>query len=216
VTDVAAGPVRAVIFDAAGTLTVPLIELFAARLEGAPFDPREAGLVLYRAVQEEGDDDSLPHLCERGEVPLGELIAWAEAQAPGAGALIDPGSPHYLLAEIVWSEPMLALLAQVRGAGLATAVLSNQFAGWESTFGAAVSGLGADAVVISCLVGMRKPDPAIYRHTCGLLGALPAETLFLDDSAAMAAGAEAAGLRALHVTDHHAAAAEARRLLALP
>jgi HAD superfamily hydrolase (TIGR01509 family) len=63
---------------------------------------------------------------------------------------------------------------------------------------------------------MRKPDPAIYHHACTLIGTDPAETLFLDDSAAMAAGAEAAGLRALHVTDHAAAVAEVHRLLDLP
>jgi FMN phosphatase YigB (HAD superfamily) len=48
------------------------------------------------------------------------------------------------------------------------------------------------------------------------LGVAPADALFLDDAAAMAAGATAAGLTALHVTDHAEAANAARALLGLP
>ncbi len=206
---------RAVIFDAAGTLTRPLIELFLRQLEGATFDARAAGMVLHQAVQQEGDDDSLPHRCERGEVGLDELLAWVEAQSPGASALIDPTSDHFLLGRIAWSEPMVALLADARAAGRPTAIISNQFSGWSDTFGDAVRGLGADEVVISCDVGLRKPDPAIYRLACERLGVEPGDTLFLDDALAMADGASAAGLTALHVVDHEAVATEARRLLGL-
>jgi putative hydrolase of the HAD superfamily len=208
-------PLRALILDAAGTLTRPLLELFARQVEGAPFDAREAGTVLYQAVQQEGDDDSLPHRCERGEIPLAELLAWVEARSPGAGAMIDPASPHFLLGRLAWSEPMLALLADARAAGRPTAIISNQFAGWSDTFGAAVAGLGADEVVISADVGLRKPDAAIYLLACSRLGVAPGDALFLDDALAMAEGARRAGLAAVHVTDHDAAAEEARHLLGL-
>jgi len=204
-----------VIFDAAGTLTRPLIELFLSQMEGAPFDARAAGMVLHQAVQQEGDDDSLPHRCERGEVGLDELLSWAEAESTGASALIDPTSDHFLLGRITWSEPMLALLADAGAAGRPTAVISNQFSGWSDTFGDAVRALGADEVVISCDVGLRKPDAAIYRLACARLGVEPGDTLFLDDALAMAEGARAAGLTALHVTDHDVAATDARRLLGL-
>ena len=203
-------------FDAAGTLTIPLLELFLRQVDGAPFDATAAGTALYEAVQQEGDGSSLPHRCERGEVGLDQLLAWVEERAPGASALIDPGSPHFLLGAIEWSEPMLALLGDARAAGLPTAIVSNQFSGWSDTFGAAVSSLGADEAVISCDVGLRKPDPAIFRLACDRLGVAPAEALFLDDAAAMVAGATAAGLTGIHVTDHEEAAASARALLGLP
>ena len=208
-------PPRAVLFDAAGTLTRPLLELFTRQLDGAPFDVGAAGMILYRAVQEEGDGDSLPHRCERGEVGLDELLAWVDQQLPGAAAMVDPASPHFLLGALEWSEPICSVLADARAAGLRTAIVSNQFSGWSDSFGAAVSGLGADEVVISCDVGMRKPDAAIYRLACSRLGVDPTEALFLDDSAAMAEGAAAVGLTAIHVRDHDAAATDARRLLGL-
>lgn len=203
-------------FDAAGTLTIPLLDLFVRQVEGAPFDAEAAGMALYQAVQQEGDGASLPHRCERGEVGLEQLLAWVEARAAGASALVDPRSPHFLLGAVEWSQPMLALLADARAAGLATAIVSNQFSGWSDTFGAAVASLGADAALISCDVGLRKPDPAIFHLACARLGVAPGEALFLDDSAAMVAGATAAGLTAIHVTDHEAAATAARALLGLP
>lgn len=46
-----------------------------------------------------------------------------------------------------------------------------------------------------------KPDPAIYRDCLAALGVAPADALFIDDKAANADGARAAGLRAHHFTD---------------
>ena len=208
-------PLRAVVFDAAGTLTVPLVEMFLRQVEGAPFDARVAALALADAVLQEGDGDSLPHRCERGEVGLDDLIEWVDERAPGASALIDPRSPHFLLGAIEWSAPMTALLGDARAAGLPTAIVSNQFSGWSDSFGAAVGALGADVTLISADIGLRKPDPAIFRLACERLGVAAADTLFLDDAAAMAAGATAAGLTSLHVTDHVEAARAARALLGL-
>lgn len=209
-------PLHGLVLDAAGTLTRPLVELFVQQLEGATFDGGSAAMALYEAVQQEGDGDSLPHRCERGEAGLGELVAWVEERSAGASALIDPASDHFLLGRITWSDPMLALLADAKAAGRPTAIVSNQFSGWSESFGAAVVALGTDEVVISCEVGLRKPDPAIYLLACRRLGVDPGDALFLDDALAMADGARAAGMTALHVTDHEAAAAEARRLLGLP
>jgi putative hydrolase of the HAD superfamily len=54
-----------------------------------------------------------------------------------------------------------------------------------------------DTVVISCEVGLAKPDPRIFRLCLDRLG-LPAEAvLFVDDRADNLAGAERVGLRTL-------------------
>lgn len=99
------------------------------------------------------------------------------------------------------SEPMLAWVAALQEAGLATAILSNmvsdvlrymrqEFA-WLRHF---------THLTWSCELGIVKPDPAIYKLTCEALGVRPEETLFLDDKQENIAGAEQVGLQALRFT----------------
>jgi putative hydrolase of the HAD superfamily len=57
-----------------------------------------------------------------------------------------------------------------------------------------------DVVIVSCEVGLCKPDPAIYRTCIEQLGVPPALTLFVDDRMENLDGAEAVGLRTFHFT----------------
>lgn len=73
---------------------------------------------------------------------------------------------------------MNGLVRRAHGLGLKTALLSNSWGnsyprdGWSEMF---------DEVVISGEVGMRKPEPRIYHHTCQLLDVDPTESVFVDD-----------------------------------
>jgi putative hydrolase of the HAD superfamily len=124
------------------------------------------------------------------------------ASRPGAGAL-DAGDLAWLIeADItswsVYHDEVWALAAEFRAAGGRTAFLSNSGpevmarvrARWplEARF---------DAVVISCEVGLSKPDPRIYRLCLDQLGLPAPETLFVDDLADNIAGAARIGLRTL-------------------
>ena len=60
--------------------------------------------------------------------------------------------------------------------------------------------LFAGRVFCSGQFGIAKPDPDIYLRCCAALDASPAQTLFIDDKAANAAGARRAGLAAIHFT----------------
>ena len=51
--------------------------------------------------------------------------------------------------------------------------------------------------ILSHEVGLRKPDPAIYRKALELSGTKPGETLFVDDLEANCAGARKVGLVAI-------------------
>lgn len=55
-------------------------------------------------------------------------------------------------------------------------------------------------VFCSAQFRLAKPDPAIFLHCLGQLGATPAQALFVDDKAENAEGARRAGLRAQHYT----------------
>ena len=107
------------------------------------------------------------------------------------------------------NEAMLDLAARVRGAGYRTALLTNNVREWEPRWRAifAVDEL-FEVVVDSAFVGLRKPDPAIYRLTCGRLG-LPAEAcLFVDDLEPNVEAARAVGLGAVRYRDPEQAVAE--------
>jgi putative hydrolase of the HAD superfamily len=57
-----------------------------------------------------------------------------------------------------------------------------------------------DVVIDSSAVGMRKPDPAIYRLALQELGGVvPERAVFLDDHEGNIAGARAVGLHAVLV-----------------
>lgn len=53
----------------------------------------------------------------------------------------------------------------------------------------------------SCYVGLRKPDPAIYRRALDILGAPPARVLFIDDRAENVAPAADAGMQTIRFED---------------
>jgi epoxide hydrolase-like predicted phosphatase len=70
-----------------------------------------------------------------------------------------------------------------------------------------------DDVVDSCDVGLRKPDPAIYRLACERLGVAPEAAVFLDDTRRHVEGARQVGLHAILVRDPWDALAELDAIL---
>ena len=110
------------------------------------------------------------------------------ASRPGAGALDAADLAWLSEADIasssVYRDEVWALAAEFRAAGGRTAFLSNSGPEvmarvreqWplEARF---------DAVVISCEVGLSKPDPRIYQLCLDRLGLAAPATLFVDDRA---------------------------------
>ncbi len=66
--------------------------------------------------------------------------------------------------------------------------------------------------ISSCYVGMRKPDPAIYRLALDILGSAPNRTLFIDDREENVAAAAAAKMKAIQFKGAEALRAEFERL----
>jgi len=61
-----------------------------------------------------------------------------------------------------------------------------------------------DVKVISALVGLAKPDPAIYQLVLERLGTSPEATVFVDDYEPNVAAAVALGIRAIHFVGYEA------------
>jgi putative hydrolase of the HAD superfamily len=57
-----------------------------------------------------------------------------------------------------------------------------------------------DAFVSSCEVGMRKPDPGIFRLALGIAQAKPHECLYFDDRIMLVEAAKKTGIHAYHHT----------------
>ena len=91
------------------------------------------------------------------------------------------------------------VIDELKGRGLLVAVISNTEDG-RVRDALELAGLARrfDVIVDSHLVGVSKPDPAIFRHALGLLGVEPGEAVFVGDSYAHdALAARAAGLAAV-------------------
>jgi putative hydrolase of the HAD superfamily len=91
-------------------------------------------------------------------------------------------------------ETLAELRARGYGLGLITVCSEDVPELWDETAFADLF----DATVFSCSVGLRKPDPRIYRLACEQLGVQPEEAMFVGDGANdELAGAERVGMRAV-------------------
>jgi putative hydrolase of the HAD superfamily len=64
----------------------------------------------------------------------------------------------------------------------------------------------------SCYVGLRKPEPAIYRRALDILGCKPERVLFIDDREENVDGGLAAGMKAIRFTEADALRGELEQL----
>src|SRR6201991_824278 len=97
---------------------------------------------------------------------------------------------------------VVELVGRARAAGVATALVSDAHAvpdEYAAQF---------DAVVLGPSLGVRKPDPEIYRRVAGLLGLPVAECVVVNDQPRNLRGAREAGAVVVHHQDAATTAAE--------
>ncbi|MFD8749441.1 HAD family hydrolase [Kitasatospora sp. NPDC059577] len=113
--------------------------------------------------------------------------------------------------------PVIGVARQARAAGVRTAVLSNSLGRepYDPYAGFDLAG-SFDEVVLSAEVGLRKPDPAIFRLVLDRLGVPAAECLFVDDSEENLATAAELGITPVLGLDDKVVAGRLRELLCLP
>ncbi|HLV43976.1 MAG TPA: HAD family phosphatase, partial [Aggregatilineales bacterium] len=96
------------------------------------------------------------------------------------------------------NEALVEQIGELKVRGLLVGLLSNNTpellpvlrqAGLDTLF---------DAIVVSCDIGVMKPDPRAYRAILDALGVEAEAALFVDDFAENVRGAEAAGMGAVH------------------
>jgi putative hydrolase of the HAD superfamily len=203
--------IDAVIFDFAGVLSSSPGAMMRQQLEasgtGFEVDLLSFMNILMGPLAEEGDHPW--HLLERGRIDFDEYVAGIEPLWREAGFEEFPTPPRGgdLLSILSKIPEMIDAAATVRAAGYRTAILTNNIKEWGDWRTLWDADNLVDVVIDSCEVDMRKPNADIFELTLGQLGSPAERTLFLDDFPWNIAGAEAVGLRTMHVTDPVAAAA---------
>lgn len=107
---------------------------------------------------------------------------------------------------------MLAAIARIRERGLRTAALTNTWVRQGRRPGEELRG-HFDVFIESAVVGLRKPDPRIYRLVCRQLGVEPTRAAFLDDIGLNLKPARELGMKTIKVDDPDAALRELSALL---
>jgi putative hydrolase of the HAD superfamily len=207
-------PIEAVISDFGGVLTTPLFRTFAALQEDDGLEPAALNGAL-RAIAERDGAHPL-HELECGRMTerdfLSELAAQLRADLGRDVEMLSFADRYF--AHLQPNEPMIAFLAELGDAGLRLAMLTNNVREWAPRWRAMlpVDEL-FEVVVDSGFVGLRKPDPAIYRLTCDRLGVPPERCLFVDDVEANCTAAGELGMTAVLFRDTPQAIAEMREAL---
>jgi putative hydrolase of the HAD superfamily len=204
-------PYRAVLFDLGGVVVGSPLHAIAA------FE-RECGIVggfVNRVVVESGPGGAWSRL-ERGELRLEEFYPAFERDCAAAGARVDARALMERVAAATAPRPaMLEAIRVIRARGLrAGAITNNWIAEGDEGTGALRSLF--DAFVESAVVGIRKPDPRIYRLACESLGVAPRDAVFLDDIGGNLKAARALGMATIKVAEPDAALAELAALLGFP
>jgi putative hydrolase of the HAD superfamily len=171
-------PFRAVIFDLGGVVLDSPLHAIAAY-------ERELGIpagFVNRLVVESGPAGAWSRL-ERGEVSR----AGFEADFPS----------------------MLDAIRTLRSARYSVAALTNNWS-HEGAGGSETDVLRDlfDVFVESSKLGLRKPDPRIYQHTCQALGVTPRDSIFLDDIGRNLKAARELGMTTIKVDQPEPALAE--------
>jgi putative hydrolase of the HAD superfamily len=214
-----AAELRGVIMDWGGVLTPPILTTVQAWIAAEAIDWQSYRSVMKTWISQAYDIDGGPnpvYALERGECAPAEFerqLARHLLHVDG-GAVAAEGLLQRMFAASVPVPAMYEIIRTLRAAGFSTALLSNSWGGGEyprADFPALF-----DAVVISCEVGMRKPEAAIFLLAADALGLDPRECAFVDDVAANVAAAAACGMTGVLHTDPAATAAALAGLFGLP
>ena len=198
---------RAVIFDLGGVVLGSPLDAIA-RYERGQNIP--AGFV-NQIVRTTGATGAWARL-ERGELSLEDFYPAFDRECETAGSRISARALIGTLAASSAPRPsMLAAVRRIREHGLSAAALTNNWSAGEDGTGTLRPHF--DVVIESSVVGLRKPDPRIFRLACERLRIEPREAVFLDDLGNNLKTARALGMTTIKVADPDAALEELQSLL---
>ena len=216
--------IRAVISDFGGVLTTPLIGSFMAFQDRTGITGEALGNAMQRIYERDGEHPL--YELEKGRVAEADFLTTLRAElAVELGHEPEMhGFKEIYFEALRPNEPMIQAMRDAKGSGRRMALLTNNVREWEPLWRPM---LPVDEifelVVDSAFVGMRKPEPEIYRLTLDRLRALGSEELgdlefsdcaFVDDVEVNCVAARDLGIHAIHFRENEQAIAELREALA--
>ncbi|HMF04182.1 MAG TPA: HAD-IA family hydrolase [Acidimicrobiia bacterium] len=200
---------EAVVFDLGGVVFPSPLDVFRVY-------EREHGLphrFISEVVLADPEHGAWGRL-ERGELSLEGFCDAFDAECAAHGGKVD--SRDLMQAVGAGLEPrpaMVAAISAIRGRGLKTAALTNNWADDAGRREASPTEDWFDVVVESAVEGLRKPDPRIYRLVCTRLEVAPSTAVFLDDLGANLKPAREMGMTTIKVAEPDTALAELESVL---
>ena len=162
---------RGLLVDWGGVLTSGLSDALGKWAEGEDldFDAYFTAVQDWLAASPVEAELNPIHALERGliAVPDFERKLAAVLRRRDGGRVEPKGLLERMFVHFEHQPQMSALVRRARSAGLKTALLSNSWGNsyprdtWDGMF---------DAIVISGEIGMRKPEPEIYRYAADAVG----------------------------------------------
>lgn len=215
------GRIEAVIFDYGGVLsTTPFAGIAEFERQMGYPEKSLARLLFGPGASPQGPTEHIPdhdwHLLETGRLTLDEFHDRLVARSEDAlGRPLDLGIYAQFLRElgvgVHWM--MVHRVRELRAEGFRTAILTNNVKEWGKYWKESIPLDLFDLIVDSCDVGLRKPDPEIFRLTCQRLDVVPEASVFLDDTRRHVEAARSIGLHAILVRDPWEALAELDAIL---
>ena len=193
--------IKAVLWDFGGVILSSPFEAFN-RYEAEIGLPRD----FIRGLNARNPDTNAWARMERSEIGLDEFAVLFEAEARAQGHELSGHHVMKILSGEVRPE-MVEALRRVAGRFRVACITNNMPTGEgpgmarEPARAREIARIMAlfEHVVESSKIGMRKPDPRIYRHACDLLGVEPEHSVYLDDLGINLKPAREMGMRTIKV-----------------
>jgi putative hydrolase of the HAD superfamily len=208
---------RAVLWDFGGVILSSPFEAFN-RYEAEIGLPKD----FIRSLNARNGDTNAWAKMERSEVSLEGFVELFEEEARQQGHKLDGWRILQSLSGDIRPQMVEALRRCSRA--FRVACITNNMKHGEGP-GMARSADTAQAVaeimtlfehvVESSKLGLRKPDPRIYRHACDLLGVQPEDCVYLDDLGINLKPARALGMRTIKVGDPDVAIDELQAIVGI-
>ncbi|MFN3231798.1 MAG: HAD-IA family hydrolase [Alphaproteobacteria bacterium] len=210
--------IRAVIWDFGGVITSSPFEAFNVyeAERGLPKD-------FIRSINATNPLDNAWAKFESARVNLDEFdgLFLAEAQARGHDV---PGKDIIALLSGDVRPAMVEALRRIKERLKIGCITNNVKAGEGAGMARSAEKAAAvaevmtmfEVVIESSKVGVRKPDPAIYRMACEALDIEPSEAVYLDDLGINLKPARALGMTTIKVIDPDVALAELEAAVGFP